>query len=96
MHDRLRGSVSRNPFGGRDVKGNGRNHMRASGRTQSPVDKGMISIASVLLLGIVVLAAGYFSGHRVPFYAGVLITLSGIITGIQRLIVQGESRRTKR
>jgi uncharacterized membrane protein HdeD (DUF308 family) len=56
----------------------------------------MISIASVLLVGIVVLAAGHFSGNRIAFYAGVLVTLTGVVTGIQRIIVQGESWRTKR
>jgi hypothetical protein len=70
--------------------------MKPSGRTQSQVDKGMIIIASVLLLDIVVLAAGHFTGNRIAFYAGVLVTLTGIFTGIQRLIVQGESWRTKR
>jgi hypothetical protein len=65
--------------------------MKTSGRTQSQVDKGMISIASVLLLGIVVLAAGHFSGNRIAFYAGVLVTLTGVSAGIQRLIVQGEA-----
>jgi uncharacterized membrane protein HdeD (DUF308 family) len=86
----------RKPFGGLDVEVNERNHMRASGRTESQVDKGMISIASVLLVGIVVLAAGHFSGNRIAFYAGVLVTLTGVFTGIQRIIVQGESWRTKR
>ena len=84
------------PFDGLDVEVNERNHMRASGRTESQVDKGMISIASVLLVGIVVLAAGHFSGNRIAFYAGVLVTLTGVFTGIQRIIVQGESWRTKR
>jgi len=55
----------------------------------------MIGIASVLLLGIVVLAAGYFTGNRIAFYAGVLVTLAGVSAGIQRLIVQGDSWRGK-
>jgi len=70
--------------------------MRASGRTQSQVDKGMISIASVLLLGIVVLAAGHFSGNRIALYAGVLVTLTGVFTGIQRLTAHGPSWGTTR
>ena len=69
--------------------------MKASGRTQSRVDKGMIGLASVLLLGIVVLAAGHFSGNRIAFYVGVLVTLMGVSIGIQRLIVQGQSWRMK-
>ena len=57
-------------------------------------DKGMIGIASVLLLGIVGLGCGG-SGNRIAFYAGVLVTLAGVSAGIQRLIVQGDSWRGK-
>jgi hypothetical protein len=39
----------------------------------------------VLLVGIVVLAAGLFSGDRRAFYAGLLITLSGVLDGVRRL-----------
>jgi uncharacterized membrane protein HdeD (DUF308 family) len=45
----------------------------------------MIIIASVLLLGIVILAVGHFTGNRIALYAGVLVTLTGVFTGIQRL-----------
>ena len=69
--------------------------MKASARAQSRVDKGMMGIASVLLLGIVVLAAGYLTGNRIAFYAGVLVTLAGGSAGIQRLIVQGDFWRGK-
>jgi hypothetical protein len=82
-------------FGGLETLENERNHMKASARAQSRVDKGMIGIASVLLLGIVVLAAGYLTGNRIAFYAGVLVTLAGVSAGIQRLIVQGDSWRGK-
>ena len=70
---------------------NERKYMRASGHTQKPVDTGMIIIASVLLLGIVLLATGFFSGNKIAFYVGILITLAGVLTGIQRLIVHGQS-----
>jgi len=70
--------------------------MRASGRTRAHVDMGLIVIASVMLLGIVILAAGYFTGNRIAFYAGALVTLAGVFTGIQRLVVQRGAWRTKR
>jgi len=70
--------------------------MGVSGHTERQVDKWMISIAVVLLLGIVVLAAGFFRGNKSALYAGVLVTLTGVGMGIQRLIVQGEPRRKKR
>jgi hypothetical protein len=53
----------------------------------------MIIIASVLFLGIVVLAAGYFTGTRIAFAAGALVTGAGVFAGIQRLIVQRDSDR---
>ncbi len=50
-------------------------------------------MASVLLVGIVVLAAGHFSGNRLAFYAGVLVTLAGVLTGIQEVVVNNHSWR---
>ena len=67
-----------------------RKSMRAPGHTQKPVDKGMIIIALVLLLGIALLAIGFFSGNKIAFYVGILITLAGVLTGIQRLIVHSQ------
>jgi hypothetical protein len=61
--------------------------MKAPRRTRIQVDGGMIIIASVLLLGIVVLAAGCFTGGRIALYAGLLVTLAGVLTGVQRLVV---------
>ena len=46
-------------------------------------------MATVLLLGIVVLAAGHFSGNRILFFAGLLTTLAGVFTGIRELIAHG-------
>ena len=70
--------------------------MKAPRRAQSRVDGGMIIVASVLLLGIVVLAVGHFTGNRIAFYAGVLVTLAGVFTGIQRLMAHGEPWRKTR
>ena len=66
--------------------------MGVSGHTESQVDRWMISIAVVLLLGIVVLAAGFFKGNKSALYAGVLVTLTGVGMGVHRLIVQGEDK----
>ena len=63
---------------------------------RSRVDRGLITVALVLLVGIVVLAAARISGNRVAFYAGMLVILIGVLTGIQRLIVHGGPSRTKR
>ena len=50
----------------------------------------MVSTAVVLLLGIVILAAGHYSDNRVAFYAGMLATLAGVLMGIQQLLLRGE------
>jgi len=49
-----------------------------------------------MLLGIVILAAGYFTVNRIASYTGALVTLAGVITGIQRLVVQRGAWRAKR
>jgi hypothetical protein len=56
----------------------------------------MAIISSVLLVGIIVLAAGHFTGSRIAFYAGLLVTLAGVLTGIQRLVIHGGPQRPVR
>jgi uncharacterized membrane protein HdeD (DUF308 family) len=63
---------------------------------QDRVDKGLISVAMVLLVGIVVLGVGHFMGNRIAFYVGVLVILMGVFTGIQLLVVRNGSRRIRR
>ena len=70
--------------------------MEGSVRMHNWFDKGLIWIASVLLLGIVVLAVGYFTGNRIAFYVGILVTLAGVFTGIQQIVVRGHIRQAKR
>lgn len=57
------------------------------------VGKGWIGIASVLLLGVIALAGGYFTANRVAFYAGLLVTLAGVMLGILQLVVRGPRAR---
>jgi hypothetical protein len=83
-------------FGRLDSKAKGRNIMMPSGRTRSQVAKGLIVIASVLLVGIVVLAAGHFSGNRIAFYAGVFVTLAGVLTGIQQVVAHNHPCKSGR
>lgn len=53
------------------------------------VSTAMISIASVCLVGIVLIAVGWSSGNRVLWYIGLMVTLVGVFTGIQRLVLRG-------
>ncbi|RKY26601.1 MAG: hypothetical protein DRP61_05675 [Candidatus Omnitrophota bacterium] len=71
-------------------------NMRASRPPRSQVGKGMIIIASVLLLGLVVLSVGYFKVDHIAFYAGLLITLAGVLMGVQCLMMNDESGSTSR
>lgn len=51
-------------------------------------DRALITIALVLLAGIVVLALGHFTGNRIEFYTGLLVILVGVLTGIVRIIAR--------
>lgn len=70
--------------------------MVESERYPKKVDSGFIWIATVLLLGILVLGWGYFGRSPVGFYAGLLLTLAGVFTGIQKLLFSHQRRETDR
>jgi uncharacterized membrane protein HdeD (DUF308 family) len=72
-----------------------RNTMGRPGHTHTRVGTGLIWISVVLLVGILVLAAGYFTGNRLAFYAGTLVTLAGVFTGIQRLFLRDRSEQPR-
>jgi hypothetical protein len=52
------------------------------------VDAGLILTAVVLLVGIVALAAGFYSGDRRAFYGGLTVTVGGVLNGIRRLVLR--------
>ena len=68
--------------------------MVRSGRALAPVPRGLIITAWVLLMGVLALALGYDSGNRIAFWAGVSVTLAGVLSGIQRLIAHDSHGRT--
>jgi hypothetical protein len=57
---------------------------------QHRVGAGLIWTAAVLLVGIVVLAAGYYTGSRVAFYLGAVVTLAGVLSGIRLVVLRDE------
>lgn len=57
---------------------------------RSRVGGSAVGIAAVLLLGVLVLAYGQFAGSRAAFWAGTLITLSGVLSGVLRIVVHGK------
>jgi hypothetical protein len=46
-------------------------------------------IAVVLLLGIMVLAYGYFYESKIGLYVGLLLTAAGVLVGILQIILRG-------
>jgi spore maturation protein SpmA len=50
------------------------------------VDSGFIWIATVLLFGILLLGWGYLGASRIGFYAGLMLTLAGVFTGILKIL----------
>ena len=46
-------------------------------------------IAAVLLLGIMVLAYGYFYESRIGLYVGLLVTAAGVLVGVLQTIARG-------
>jgi len=59
-------------------------------RERDRVGAGTVAIAAVLLLGVSGLAYGQFTGSRVAFWAGALITLAGVASGVLRIAVLGK------
>lgn len=71
--------------------------MAGSRLAERRVGAALVWTTVVLLLGIVILAIGHYSDNRVAFYAGMFVTLAGVLTGIQQLLLSTKlpgSRRT--
>jgi hypothetical protein len=45
----------------------------------APVKTSFIFLASILLLGILILAVGYYQNSKVALYSGLIIILFGVI-----------------
>ena len=48
-----------------------------------------VAIAVVLLLGIMVLAYGYFYESKIGLYVGLLVTAAGVLVGGLEMIIRG-------
>ena len=67
--------------------------MTQSGQTQRRISWGFIFTAVLLLLGVILMAAGNFCCGRPALYVGLLMTLAGVMLGIQQLFTRGGSRK---
>jgi len=47
-----------------------------------------VVIAVVLLLGIMVLAYGYFYGSKIGLYVGLFLTAAGVLVGILQMVIR--------
>jgi lysylphosphatidylglycerol synthetase-like protein (DUF2156 family) len=54
---------------------------------QAPVKTSLIFLASILLLGILILAVGYYQNSKVALYFGLITILFGVIFGIFKIVI---------
>ena len=54
------------------------------------VSQGQIAVAGVLLVGVVALGYGYFAQNRIAFYAGLALTLAGVLNGLVQILARGK------
>ena len=47
-----------------------------------------VAIAVVLLLGIMVLAYGYFYESKIGLYVGLLLTAAGVLVGVLQMVIR--------
>ena len=52
-----------------------------------PVETSWIFLALILLVGILVIAYGYYQESKLMLYLGLTITLIGVISGVFRIVI---------
>jgi hypothetical protein len=50
-----------------------------------------LSIAALLLVGILIVAYGYFQHTKVALYAGLLVTAVGVMLGVVRIVARAQA-----
>jgi uncharacterized membrane protein len=58
--------------------------------TRSKVGKGQLVLAVVLLLGVLVMAYGYFQHSKAGIYIGAAVIVAGVLNGIVQMIGRGD------
>ena len=53
---------------------------------------GTVLLAIVLLIGILLVGYGHFEDNDLIFYVGLIITGAGVINGIMKLAIRGNSK----
>jgi len=58
--------------------------------TRSDVSRSEIGTATVLLLGVLGIAYGYFQPNKVVMYVGLILTAAGVLNGVLRIVMHGD------
>lgn len=58
-------------------------------RTRSNVSWGQLGLATVLLLGVLVIAYGYFQQSKAGLYVGLVLTAAGVLNGVIQIVIRG-------
>ena len=64
--------------------------MKRQGITLTHATSGAIWTAIWLLVGILLVGDGFIQQQTIALYAGVLVTLAGVLNAMVRLIVRGK------
>jgi hypothetical protein len=67
--------------------------MVAAGTPSARVPAGDLVLASALLVGVLILALGYFSGESRVLLCGLMLTGCGVFCGLLRLVFRGTHLR---
>jgi len=63
---------------------------RSSPAGRRVAGKGQLLVALVLLVGLCVLAFGFFEDNKVVLYAGLVVTLAGVLNGVIQILPRSE------
>jgi hypothetical protein len=63
--------------------------MQGERLTAAHTSSRLIWIPIVLLVGVLMIGAGYFQQRTVLLYVGVCVTLAGVLSAIVRLVTRG-------
>jgi hypothetical protein len=54
-----------------------------------------IGLAAVLLAGVLAIAYGYYQPSKIAFYAGLFLTLGGVLMSVIHIVTHGGGRATR-
>ena len=60
---------------------------------QNHFPKADTALATVLLIGILILAYGYYQQSHIAFYLGLIVIVAGVLSGILRIILRAANAR---